>query len=98
MTVIVVVLACLAGGGLIALIAVVGAHSSRSADRYRDTSSGWNSGQYGGHDSTGGPTHNWDSGNHHHDSNCGSGGSSCSSSSCSSSSCGSSCGGGGGGD
>ncbi len=92
MTVLVVILACVAGGAVIALIAVVGSHSSRAADRYRNDSGGT-----GGHWS-GSSGDTWDSGHHHGNNSCGSGNSCSSASSCSSSSCGSGCGGGGGGD
>jgi hypothetical protein len=107
MTVLIVVGACLAGGALIALIALIGARSSRSADRYRRAGgspwygSGYNN-NFGesGTSSPGGPSWNDSSGPWHNNNNCSSGnscsgsGSSCSSSS--GSSCGSGCGGGGG--
>lgn len=44
MTVLVVVMACLAGGAVLGLIAIVGSKSSRAADRYRN-----DSGSSGGH-------------------------------------------------
>ena len=112
MTILIVIGACLAGGALIALIAVVGSRSSRSADRYRAPGRGpWYGSPYnnlggGGNGSTNHGNTSWnDSSGPWHSNSCGSGhqhncssSSSCSSSgSCSSgSSCGSGCGGGGG--